>query len=567
MIYSVLTRPEAIRTLAPRRVGRSKVIGLLLAVSAAVYRTSAEAQYDAGYPEPIGKVAGKLLIVGGGTVSDAMYDRFVGFAGGAMAHIVVIPTAAEDADSPGVQRSLENWNKRNPASVTLFHTRDRDKANSPAFVEPLNRATGVWFDGGQQSRLADAYSKTAVETALTDVLRRGGVVGGTSAGAAILSRVMIASGNPIPRVAEGFDVLPGAIIDQHFVTRNRQPRLLAALAQHPGLVGFGIDESTALVVQGRSLEVMGESVVVVCVAAGQDRPARIEQWKAGQRGDLIAWSRSAVARSHPPFPPALPPAPNLSNGSLIIVGGGRTPPGLLERFVELAGGPNAPIVYIPCTPSEEIPREPGILESFRRAGAKNVAWLHTKDRTKANRDGEFLKPLETARGIWFGGGRQWNLVDSYQNTKAHHLFHQVLERGGVIGGSSAGASIQGDYMPRGDPMGNLNIIAEGYEHGLGLLTGVAIDQHFSQRNRLADMTTLVARYPQLLGIGIDESTAIVVQKSAAEVVGANHVAFYDARRPKDDDGRDYVKLKAGQRYDLQNRRVIESVDSADPKSW
>src|SRR5262245_36391502 len=231
------------------------------------------------------------------------------------------------------------------------------------------------------------------------------------------------------------------------------------------------------------------------------------------------------------------------------------PDGLLERFVELAGGAEASIVYVPCSPDDVILNEPGFCMELRQAGAHHVTWLHTKNRSRANTDEELLKPLRDARGIWFGGGRQWNLVDSYQNTTAHQLMSRVLERGGVIGGSSAGASIQGDYMPRGDPLGNLNIIAEGYERGLGFLTGVAIDQHFTQRKRHPDMSSLMRIYPQLLGIGIDEGTALVVQSHVAEVVGRGEVAFYDTRRQREDSDKDYLVAKSGQRFDLKMRQM------------
>ena len=120
-------------------------------------------------------------------------------------------------------------------------------------------------------------------------------------------------------------------------------------------------------------------------------------------------------------------------------------------------------------------------------------------------------------------------------------------------------------MPRGDPLGNLNIIAEGYERGLGFLTGVAIDQHFAQRNRFADMTSLVKTYPQLLGIGIDESTAIVVRQHVAEVTGKGNVSFYDARRRDADDEKDYISVAAGQRFDLQLRRIVENAAEPQPK--
>ena len=210
-----------------------------------------------------------------------------------------------------------------------------------------------------------------------------------------------------------------------------------------------------------------------------------------------------------------------------------------------------------------MPEEPKFVEALRKAGAKQVAWLHTKDRRRANEDQEFLAPLKTAKGIWFGGGRQWNLVDSYHNTTAHRLMEELLQRGGVIGGSSAGASIQGEYMPRGDPLGNLNIIAEGYEQGLGFLRGVAIDQHFSQRNRFADMSQLMRTYPQFPGIGIDEGTALVVRKQVATVVGNGSAAFYDPRREPSPDTPDYVSLKSGQAYDLVQRTVVENAAVKD----
>ena len=108
----------------------------------------------------------------------------------------------------------------------------------------------------------------------------------------------------------------------------------------------------------------------------------------------------------------------------------------------------------------------------------------------------------------------------------------VLKRGGVIGGSSAGASIQANYLARATPIGNSQIMAFGYERGgLGFISGVAIDQHFSQRRRHKDMTQLVDTHPQLLGIGIDEATAIIVQKSKAKVVGRGKVHFYDRTQP------------------------------------
>ncbi|MBI3864273.1 MAG: Type 1 glutamine amidotransferase-like domain-containing protein [Planctomycetia bacterium] len=131
----------------------------------------------------------------------------------------------------------------------------------------------------------------------------------------------------------------------------------------------------------------------------------------------------------------------------------------------------------------------------------------------------------------------------------------MLRRGGVIGGSSAGATIQGDYLVRGSPLGNEDMMAAGYERGFAFLPGTAIDQHFAQRKRFRDMTGVVAAHPQLLGIGLDETTAIVVQGHVAEVVGKNKVHFYDRTKPVADGEPDYVSVSAGQKYDLVARRV------------
>jgi len=188
------------------------------------------------------------------------------------------------------------------------------------------------------------------------------------------------------------------------------------------------------------------------------------------------------------------------------------------------------------------------VRALRRAGARDVRWLHTKDRRAADEDAALLAKLADARGVWFGGGRQWNLVDSYQHTAAHRLIEEVLARGGVVGGSSAGASIQADYMARGNPLGNIDIMAEGYEEGLGLLTGIAVDQHFTQRGRLPDLRALVATYPQYLGVGVDEGAVLVVQGQVGEVLGSA-VHFLDRQ--------EHHRLVGGQRFDLVARAPLE----------
>ena len=209
------------------------------------------------------------------------------------------PHGERERRRSGQTRSLDSWKAHEPASLTLLHTRDRAKADDPDFVKPLTEATGVWIGGGDQSKIAAAYLGTRVETELKNVLARGGVVGGTSAGAAIMSRLMIAGGNPKPNLIEGLGLLPNIIVDQHFSQRKREPRLREALTTHPGWAGIGIDEATAIIVRGRTISVAGENKASVFLAPAQTPPHTRKSWPAGSRR---TWSHYRGPLWHVPGP-------------------------------------------------------------------------------------------------------------------------------------------------------------------------------------------------------------------------------------------------------------------------
>ena len=239
-------------------------------------------------------------------------------------------------------------------------------------------------------------------------------------------------------------------------------------------------------------------------------------------------------------------------GTLVIVGGGSIPQSIREKFIALAGGPDARIVYIPTAAEDQhLSRQTGD-ESPKLFGLKNVAVLHTRDRKEANTE-KFVAPLRKATGVWFGGGRQWRLVDSYLDTLAHKELLALLNRGGVIGGSSAGATIQGSYLVRGAREGNQIMMAKGYEIGLGFLKNSAIDQHINTRKRENDLAEVIRVHPELLGIGLYESTAIVAQGDVFEVIGDGKVAITDG---KERDGKKYYLLSAGERFDLKARAKL-----------
>ncbi|MGD8817263.1 MAG: cyanophycinase, partial [Acidobacteriota bacterium] len=169
-----------------------------------------------------------------------------------------------------------------------------------------------------------------------------------------------------------------------------------------------------------------------------------------------------------------------------------------------------------------------------------------------------------ARGVWFNGGRQWRLADAYLNTLTHDELWKVLERGGVIGGSSAGATIQGEYLARGDTSGNTIMMGD-HTEGMGFLKGTAIDQHVLMRNRQFDLVEIIEQRPELLGIGLDENTAIVVRGDTFEVMGQGYVLIHDANAwvdggPAGDDGPagkggSFYFLAPGDRFDMHTREA------------
>jgi cyanophycinase len=251
------------------------------------------------------------------------------------------------------------------------------------------------------------------------------------------------------------------------------------------------------------------------------------------------------------------------SGSLVIVGGAMKDTAIINRFIALAGGVNAPIIVIPTAGGESVIDNKKAAEVLTMAGAKNVTVLHTYDTSIANSK-EFVRPLLKATGVWFNGGRQWRLVDAYANTLTETEIRKVLDRGGVIGGSSAGATIQGSYLVRGDTRANTLVMGD-HEVGFAYLNNAAIDQHLLVRNRQNDLPAVISKFPHLLGIGLDENTAIVVKGNEFEVIGQSYVAIYDYNLWKENpagtgklqNGAKFFFLRKGDRYNVKSREVIK----------
>jgi len=258
-------------------------------------------------------------------------------------------------------------------------------------------------------------------------------------------------------------------------------------------------------------------------------------------------------------------------GTLIIIGGnvGSTA-SIWNKFTELAGGKDkAHLVVVTAAGGDSALYDNKSIEEVKKqTGVKDVVLLHPKSLAEANTE-KFIAPLKKATGVYFIGGRQWRIADAYLNTLAHQAFLDVLNRGGVIAGSSAGASIQGSFLWRGDTKGPQILVGD-HTQGLGFLKNSAIDQHLLKRNRQFDLVDFIRKSPELIGIGLDEATSIVVQRDTLEVLGKSYAVVYDyntitgngaahvANNREDHTAASgpFVFLSEGQKYDLRNRKVI-----------
>ena len=272
---------------------------------------------------------------------------------------------------------------------------------------------------------------------------------------------------------------------------------------------------------------------------------------------VLIWP--AVTHQTLPITEYGPPA-----GALVIVGGGSLEgTGIAEKFIELAGGPAKKFIVVPTAAGNrrrdgtvQEYKEETVVQPWLKRGLANVKMLHTHDPKVAD-TAEFVRELRTADAVWFNGGRQWNIVDSYANTLTYRELHKVLERGGVIGGSSAGATIQGEYLVRGDTSGaDVMMTSEpNHQEGFKFLRRTAIDQHINTRNRWDHLIPVIQKFPKFLGIGLSEGTAIIVREDTFEVMGKWKIAVHDNTRLYQPWEKPYYVLSAGDVFNMKTRKI------------
>ena len=264
-----------------------------------------------------------------------------------------------------------------------------------------------------------------------------------------------------------------------------------------------------------------------------------------------------------------------SNGHLVIIGGGDFPDYVMKKIIDLAGGKDSKIIVIPNASSEPEESAVYIVEEFKNLGCTNVNYiLFTK--SDANKD-SLIDKLSGATGIFFGGGDQAFLTRDLLGTKLLDAIKNIYENGGVISGTSAGAAVMSHVMITGNELKNndstdifITIEKENVENieGFGFLNTVIIDQHFIKRKRLNRLISLVLENPDLIGVGIDEETSIIVNPgNTFDVLGENQVMIFNpsnALNIKEDSrgnlGVENLKvdiLLSGDKYDLKTRSIIK----------
>jgi cyanophycinase len=269
-----------------------------------------------------------------------------------------------------------------------------------------------------------------------------------------------------------------------------------------------------------------------------------------------------------------------ARGKLVAIGGGDIREGdapFLKEFLRLAKGPRARIVVMTVATDDPAAAAAEYRAAFGRLGVDDVKVVDVSSRADAMNP-ESLEAIENATGLFFTGGDQLHITSLIGGTEMQRLIQQRYERGLVVGGTSAGAAMMSNSMILGGaPDENPKVGGVEIGPGMDLVIGAIIDTHFSQRGRHGRLLTAVAHYPQDLGIGLDEKTAMIVNKNEFEVKGEGSVTIIDGGAmtytslPYTERGdglslygvRVHV-LSAGARFDLSKREPIVEKDDEAP---
>ncbi len=279
---------------------------------------------------------------------------------------------------------------------------------------------------------------------------------------------------------------------------------------------------------------------------------------------LAAVLAAATALARAPAPSSPP------GGDLVLIGGGEKPDEAMRKFVELAGGKDAPIVVIPTASTQRSTRKYYAKQFREELGCTAATVLDIRKREDAARP-DFVAAVAAARGIFFGGGDQVRITDALLGTPVGDAIAAAFARGAVVGGTSAGTACQSALMITGE--GDFTVIrasAVELKPGFGFFRDVVVDQHFIARQRSNRLISVILEHPELLGVGVDEDTAVWVRPDGTfRVIGKRSVMVIDpagatVRRAADPSGKDLLGvhdlrvhvLLDGEGYDIGKRAVL-----------
>lgn len=266
-----------------------------------------------------------------------------------------------------------------------------------------------------------------------------------------------------------------------------------------------------------------------------------------------------------------------SKGHLVIIGGGSIPENIIEKYVELTGGIDSKILIIPLASGVPVESANSFAKRLRNAGCSNIEFVFG-DNTTIDSDSNLLK-LENVKGVYFTGGDQSRLTKALLGSKLLERIKEIYYKGGVIGGTSAGAAVMSSVMITGEELINkdtvnvFNSITKGNiktAEGFGFIKNAIVDQHFLKRKRTNRLISIVLARPNLIGIGIDESTAIIASPdNTFEVLGESLVTVFDARNSThistDKSGHQSAKnikmslLKSGDKYSFSTKSELRKA--------
>ncbi|WP_293299324.1 Type 1 glutamine amidotransferase-like domain-containing protein [Pedobacter sp. UBA4863] len=478
----------------------------------------------------LGPPKGSLLVVGGASVP-AIFKHFIEMVGDPEALIVMIPTAGDVLDENNT--AYPALVKAGAKNIVILHTNNRDEANTEEFIAPLLKAKAVYIAGGFQKRLAKAYLNTRTHQAMFDVLARGGVVAGSSAGASIQGSFLYGGGEE--KVGLGF--IKDSAIGQHYVRRNRMGSVAKILNAEPKLLGIGIDEATAIEVKGNEFEVIGDSKVAIYDASLKGWPKPKAQYYLFP-GDKFDMRSRKVTHQAQPLANDLwddankkwkDPSANWETigppeGKLLIYGDKEVSDDMLKHFLKSETTTQPAIVVLSTGNETKRAKNEETVNKLKKLGATNVTFLHSINNNEANSK-SFTTALRTATAVWICDSEKWQLADTYLNSLLHKELFDVLKRNGTIAGMGSGAAIMASRL-FGDP--------ENYRwnKGYGLVRNTMIFDAPLTNKFLKSMKNVQQKSPNLLGVGITKGAIVEIKKGDIEVSGKGNVMLYKAAEDK-----------------------------------